>query len=209
VSESSPEQIKRDIERTRAELSNDVNALSEKVTPSRVIERRVRRTRDAVSGLKERIMGNTDADGFGTSTANAAQSAASGASDAVSSAASSVADAASSAPAAVRRQAEGNPLAAGLIAFGVGWLLASLAPASEAEQQLATQVKDKASDVAQPLAQQAQQAAKEVASNLQEPAQHAVEQVRSTAEDAAGTVTEEAKGAAGDVKDEAQAQTSS
>jgi Protein of unknown function (DUF3618) len=209
VSESSPAEIKRDIERTRAELSNDVNALSEKVTPGRIVERRVRRTRDAVSGVKERIMGDSDGDGFGRSAADSTQSAVSNAGDRMSSAASSVADVASSAPDAVRRQAAGNPLAAGLIAFGVGWLVSSLAPASQAEQNLATQVKDRASDVAQPLAEQAQQAAKDVASNLQEPAQQAVEQVRSTAQDAASTVSEQAKGAAGDVKDQAQAQTSS
>jgi ElaB/YqjD/DUF883 family membrane-anchored ribosome-binding protein len=207
VSESSPEQIKRDIERTRAELSNDVNVLSEKVTPSRIMQRRVRRTRDTVAGLKERIMGSNGG-GLRDSTSDSARSAVSSAGDAVSSAKDTLSDAASSAPRAVRRQAEGNPLAAGLIAFGVGWLVSSLAPASQAEQQLATQVKDKASDVAQPLAQQAQQAAKEVATNLQEPAQQAVEQVKATAQDATDTVTEQAKGAASDVKDEARAQAS-
>ena len=73
--------------------------------------------------------------------AGTASSAASSVSDAASSAASTVSDAASSAAAAVqdapqvaRRQAQGNPLAAGLIAFGAGWLVSSLAPASRAEQ---------------------------------------------------------------------------
>ena len=39
---------------------------------------------------------------------------------------SSVGQAASAAPQRVREQTQGNPLAAGLIAFGAGWLLASL-----------------------------------------------------------------------------------
>jgi ElaB/YqjD/DUF883 family membrane-anchored ribosome-binding protein len=198
---SDPEQIKQDIESTRAQLSGDVNALTEKVSPGRIVGRKVQRTRNAVTSVKQRVMGS-DSD---SDSAGALSSAASSVADT----ASSVTDAASSAPAAVRQQTEGNPLAAALIAFGVGWLASSILPASRSEQQLAAQVKDKATDLAQPVLQEAKQAGQEVASNLQEPAQQAVEQVRSTAQDAANTVTEQAKGAAGDVKDEAQAQTSS
>jgi hypothetical protein len=112
-----------------------------------------------------------------------------------------VAEAASSAPAAVRQQAQGNPLAVGLIAFGVGWLVSSVLPASEAEKQAAVQVKDKTTETVQPMAQQA---AKDVAQNLKEPAQQAVEEVKSTASDAASTVTDQAKSATDDVKDQAK-----
>ena len=48
------------------------------------------------------------------------------------------------APAQLTSQARGNPLAAGLIAFGVGLLAGSLLPTSAAEQQAATKVKDAA-----------------------------------------------------------------
>ena len=40
-----PDQIRRDIDRTQAHLSSDVDALTEKVTPSRIVERRVGRPR--------------------------------------------------------------------------------------------------------------------------------------------------------------------
>ncbi len=197
---SDPEQVKQDIESTRAQLSGDVNALTEKVSPVRVVGRQVQRTRNAVTSVKERVMGSdSDPDSVG-----ALSSAASSVSDT----ASSVADAAGSAPATVRRQTQGDPLADTLIAFGVGWLASSILPASRPEQQLAAQVKDKATDLAQPVLQETKQAGQEVASNLQEPAQQAVEQVRATAQDATNTVTEQAKDAAGDVKTEAQAQTS-
>jgi hypothetical protein len=56
----------------------------------------------------------------------------------VTSAASSVADAASSAPDMARRQTRGNPLAAGLIALGVGWLASSLLPLTEAANEIRT-----------------------------------------------------------------------
>ena len=46
----------------------------------------------------------------------------------------------------IRQKSEGNPLAAGLIAFGVGWLASSLIPATRREQQVASQVKEKAGE---------------------------------------------------------------
>jgi len=237
---SDPEQIRRDIERTQAALSQDVDALAEKVTPGKIVERRVDRARDAATRLKEKVMGSDPygnqhgAGGYvgdvrsAASTATervsgTASSAASSVQDAASSAASSVQGAASSAagtvqdaastavgavqeaPQAIRRQTRGNPLAAGLIAFGAGWLVSSLLPASRREQELADQAKQVAQEKVQPAAQQvAQQVATEVKENLREPAQQAVESVRSTAQDAKDTVTEEGRSAAQDVQGRAQ-----
>jgi hypothetical protein len=118
------------------------------------------------------------------------------ASDAAATAASTVQEA----PHAVRRQTQGNPLAAGLIAFGAGWLISSLLPASRREQELAEQAKNKATELGQPLADAAKQAATAMKDNLQEPAQQAVESVKSTATDAGRTVVDESHGAAQDVQ---------
>jgi hypothetical protein len=218
-----PDQIRRDIERTQAHLTSDVDALTEKVTPSRIVARRVDRAKAAGRRLTDRVMGSDDTrsgyhyDPYGGQTgsprhavSDTASSAASSVSDAASSAASAVSDTASSAAAAVqeapqalRRQTRGNPLAAGLIAFGVGWLVSSILPASDKEKELAARVKDQAQPALQPVAQKAQQALAEVKDNLQEPAQQAVESVRSTAQDAASTVQDHAKAKAADVKDDA------
>jgi hypothetical protein len=84
----------------------------------------------------------------------------------------------------VKAKADGNPLAVGLIAFGVGWLVASLIPASEKEQQLAASEKD----AAQPLVHEAADAAKQVACDLKEPAQNASRSVKDAAQDDAATV---------------------
>ena len=40
-----PEQLRRDIERTQRNLSTDVDLLSEKVTPGRIVQRRMNRAR--------------------------------------------------------------------------------------------------------------------------------------------------------------------
>jgi gas vesicle protein len=119
-------------------------------------------------------------------------------------AASSVGETASDTAYRARRQAQGNPFAAGLVAFGLGWLVSSLLPASQKERELAHQVKDQAQPAMQAVGQQAGQALSEVKDNLQQPAQQAVESVKQTATDAAGTVKDEARSAAGDVQDQAQ-----
>jgi hypothetical protein len=197
---SSPEEIQRDIERTRASLSADVNRLNEKVSPARVVGRRVDRIRGTAASVKERVMGSPEA---GTGLRGAGDSMSSGASqakDAFSSAASSMGDAASAAPQKVRQQTQGNPLAAGVVAFGIGWLLSSLPPATQREQDVAELAEDKAKELAEPLKEKAH----EVAGNLQEPVQHSVEQVKTTATEAATQTADHAKTAAADIKEPLQ-----
>ena len=176
-----PEQIRREIERTRSDLSDNVNALGDKVNPGSIAKRQAGRVRGAAVSVKEAVMGSasdaTDTGAVGT-----------------------VGDAVSDAPNAVARKAQGSPIAAGLIAFGAGLLVSSMLPASWAEQQAAEKVKD----TAQPMVDDLTETAKEVAGNLQEPAQHALEEVKSTATDAAATVKDEATSAADDVKSQAQ-----
>ena len=197
---SSPEEIQRDIERTRVSLSADVNRLNEKVSPAKVVGRRVDRVKGTATSVKDRVMGSAD-DGTGLRAAgDTVSSGASSAKNAVSSAASGVGDAAAAAPQTVRRQTQGNPLAAGVIAFGIGWLLSSLPPATQREQDVAELAEEKAKELAEPLKDTAQ----EVAGNLQEPLQHSVEQVKSAATDAAAQTAEHAKSAAADVKEPLQ-----
>ena len=204
-----PDQIRSEIDQTQRELSADVDALTEKISPPRIVERRVQRTRVAMTNVKDKIMGSTSdayqTAGSATSSAGESVSArASAARDTAADVASSAVDTVRSAPDTVRRRATGNPIAAGLIAFGAGWLLSSLLPASEPEQQVATQVKDFATEQGRPVAQQLGQARQEAAQELRESAQQRAESVRQTAADAASTVKGEAQSAASDVKGQAQ-----
>jgi gas vesicle protein len=178
-----PEQIRREIEHTRSELSDNVNALGDKVNPGSIAKRQVGRVRGAATSVKDAVMG---------SAADAA--------DTGQQVATTMGDAVSNAPNAVARKAQGSPIAAGLIAFGAGLLVSSLLPASRVEQQAAEKVKD----TAQPMIDDLTDTAKEVAGNLEEPAQRALEEVKSTASDAAATVKDEAASAADDIKTQAQ-----
>ena len=191
---SEPDQIRGEIRQTHRELSADVGALTEKLSPPRMVQRRARRTRAAMTNAKDKIMGSTAshtpaASDTMSSTASGVggtvSSTAFAATDKVASAASSAADTASSAPQIARRRTEGNPLAAGLIAFGAGWLISSLLPATAPEQQVATQVKDLATEKGRPVAQQLGEAAQQAREQLREPVRQSAESVKETATDAA------------------------
>jgi Protein of unknown function (DUF3618) len=204
-----PDQIRSEIDQTQRELSADVDALTEKLSPQRMVERRVRRSRTAMTNMKDRIMGSTS-DVYQTAGSTASgvgenvSARASAARDTVVGTASSAVDTVRSAPDTARRSTQGNPLAAGLIAFGAGWLLSALLPASEPEQQVASQVKDFAVEQGRPVAEQLGQAGQQAAQELKESAQQRAETVKETATDAASTVTGEAQSAASDVSGRAQ-----
>jgi gas vesicle protein len=168
----SPEQIRADIEHTRRELGGDVDALADKVTPSKIVGRQTDKVKDAVGSVKDRVFGAAD-----------------GAKDTAAATAGTVA-----------AKAEGNPLAVGLIAFGVGLLAASLIPASSKEKELASSIKEQA----QPLVEQVTDAAKEVGQNLKEPARDAAHAVQDAAADAVDTVKSEAGSAVDDADHQAQ-----
>jgi gas vesicle protein len=199
---SDPDQIRGNIELTQQNLSADVDALTEKVSPPRIVERRVQRTRSAMTSFKDRIMGGTSE--RTSNLSDTVGSSASSARDSVAGVASSAADAAGSAPDLARQRTRGNPLAAGLIAFGAGWLVASLLPTTEPEQQVASQVKDVATEKGRPVAQQLQQAGQDAAQDLRESAQQRAQSVKETAADATSTVRDEAQSQASDVTDHAQ-----
>ena len=112
---SSPDEIQQEIERTRASLTYqrgpaDRQGHSPHVVPS---GRRLK----AAPVVRDRVMGSGD-EGNGLDGAGDSLSAKSSATSARH---------ASSGPQALRTQTQGNPLAVGLIAFGVGWFLSSLA----------------------------------------------------------------------------------
>jgi ElaB/YqjD/DUF883 family membrane-anchored ribosome-binding protein len=117
----SPERIRADIEETRRELGSDVDALTDKVTPSKIMDRQASKVKNAFSSAKDRVMG---------SASGAKERVMGSATDAASSAGNTVSDASQRAV----QTAQGNPIAVGLIAFGVGLLAASLVPASAKEK---------------------------------------------------------------------------
>jgi gas vesicle protein len=178
-----PEAIRADIEQTRRRLGYDVDAVADKVTPSHIAHRQTEKIKGAMTNVKDRVMGAAE------DTADNTRGALSDAGDAV-----------GHAQQRVTQKARGNPLAAGLIAFGAGLLVSSLIPPSEKEQELAQTLKEKA----EPMTQQLSSAASEAASHLKEPAQEAFQSVKETATEATENVKQEAQDQSSNVQDRAQ-----
>ena len=209
-----PEEIRADIERTRAELSDNVDALADTANPKNIARRQASRVKEAAVGVKEHIMGSSNdpydsgrvgdakyaVQGKASDAKYAVQEKAADAKYALQDKASSVSDAVSNAPAQVKQRARGNPLAAGLIAFGAGLLISGLIPSTQREQEAVSTLQDKA----EPLKEKAAEAARDVASSLREPAQEAAQSVKETAAEGVQTVKDEGASAKQDVAGQVQ-----
>jgi len=213
-----PDEIRADIARTRAALSNDVDELADAVRPQNVARRQVDKVKDAASNLKDRVMGSDDDDSY--STKDAVTDKAYAAKDAVADRAYAVKDTVSDsayqaketvsdkasqagevvrqAPETVKRKTQGNPLAAGVIAFGLGMLVSSLIPSTEKERQVVSGLQDNLG----PVKEKASEFARDVGDNLRQPAQEAAQSVKETAQEGVQNVKYESQSGAADVKDQ-------
>ncbi len=171
-----PDVIRANIERTREGLSRDVNALGESVSPSHLAHRQADKVKDRAAAVRDHVMGT-----------------ASDASDKTSQIAHGAGDSASQAGDSLKRRARGNPLAAGLIALGAGWILGSLLPASDKEREVSQDLKERAA----PILDEVQNVAKDVASQ-------SADHLKQPAQEAAQAVTESARSAVADVKQDGQ-----
>ena len=140
-----PDELRRDIERRRDELGDTIDAIGDRVSPGRIIERRRNRMTDGVRSFRDRVMGTVSA---GTDT--------------IGDVAGSVRDHVG--PDAVRQQTAGSPLGAGLVAFGIGFIVAAAFPPTEPEIAAA----DRATDALEPAKDAAIEAARNVADDVKQ-----------------------------------------
>jgi uncharacterized protein YjbJ (UPF0337 family) len=198
-----PDQLKQDIESTRASLTRDVDLLANKTSPKRVAQRRWNSVKEKVMGTSENA-GHAAGSAVGTvqdkagSALGTVQDKAGSAASTVQDKAGDVADSVRKTPQAVAQQTQGNPLAAGIIAFGVGMLAATLLPVTDLERRAGLQLKENSGD----LTDRVKDVAGELKDDLSGTVQEAVGQVKETAQDAAQTTKDQAKSSAQDAKDE-------
>ena len=185
----STEELSTQIAGTRESLASDLDALQDRVSPSAIVERRKEAARSKVRSVKDKVMGSGH---------TVASSASTTGSDAVASVKGSVGDAKDATGDAI----EGSPLAAGLIAFGTGLVIAALIPATDAEQRASQRVVE----AVQPLVDEAKSVGQDLGANLKETAADAAQQVKETAQDSVQRVQDEGKSSAESVKAEAPGQ---
>lgn len=187
---SRPDELRNEIEQTRGELAYDVDRLADHTVPSRVVGRKWEGAKGRARSLTDKVMGAKESARDSVSHAgDKMQETASQAGDKAQETAHQVAGTVRDTPDMVARQTRGNPLAVGLIAFGVGLLTAALLPETEPEKRAGAAVADRSEG----LVDQAKHAAREMAGDLQETAKDAAGQVKQTAQEAAGNTAEQAR----------------
>jgi hypothetical protein len=119
------QQLTADIERHRNEIAGTLDAMGDRVSPSRIMERRRNRMFDGARQVRDRIMGTVHDVGDTVGQVDGD---------------------------AVRTQVSGHPLGAGLVSFGVGFLAAAAMPKTETERQVARQVQSAVEPIRDELA---------------------------------------------------------
>ena len=183
------EELNAEIAGTRQSLAEDLDELQYKVSPSAVVQRRKQAMSHRVRSIGSRIMGTT-------------QSVRESAGDTASGSGARVRDTASGFAGTAQDRIEGSPLAAGLVAFGVGVVAAGLVPASDAETRASRKVVDTAKEQGAPVADAVKSSGQEMASGLGDKATEAAQDVKETAMQSASRVTDEASSSADTVRSE-------
>lgn len=188
----STEELTSQIEDTRGRMASDLDALQDKVSPAAIVQRRKEATKNRISSVRDKVMGS-------------AQSAGGTVGDKVpspSGMASSVQGGVQSGVSSAQDRVQGSPLAAGLVAFGAGLVVASLLPASQREAEAAHRVVEGAKDSG--LMDEVKQAGQQLGQDVKERATEAAQQVKDSAADSAQQVKGEAQSSAENVKSEAK-----
>ena len=202
----SAQQVRADIEWTREDLGQDLDAIGDKISPRKAVRRRTDRVRSKLTDMKERVMGSAESapssvSSGGSSVAGSVRDTASDVTSAVGDAASGAVDAVRGAPDVVKTQTEGNPVAVGLIAFGLGALAGTILPSTQTEKSMAPELRER---VVEPVKETASEAAREMDQDLRGSAEEAAERVKQTAQEGAQRLTGDACERMEDVKSEAQ-----
>jgi X-X-X-Leu-X-X-Gly heptad repeat protein len=197
-----PDRLRQGIENTRTSLTRDVDMLADRTSPKRVAQRRW-------SAVKEKVMGSSGqvSDKASQLSDKASQLSdkaselggkASELGDKAGGAVHDVAGSVRDAPRVVAAQTQGNPLAAGIIAFGAGLLAATLIPVTDAERRAGRQVKENTGE----LTDRVKDVAQDLRDDLSGSVQQAVGEVKDTASDAAQTTRDQARSSAQDATEQ-------
>ena len=204
----------QDIERLRAEaamqrqaIATDLELMGDRVSPARIAERRKAAFRERLHGARNSVFGSSDrarpyqpqpqpqraSSGRWNEDADDGQSLGERASGALDSAKQATPD-------SLGQVTEGNPLAAGIVGFGVGLLAATLLPSSPDEERAAHKLQSHLDDTAAELGR----TGREAIDHVKPEAEQAVQEVKESAQESAQTVRSEAQSTADSVKGTAQ-----
>lgn len=188
-----PDRIRDEIRMTRGRMDDTLSSLEYRVAPSQVAARSRARLQSRWTGIRESVMGSSPASrGPGDM-------------------ASDVGDSARQAPQAVMDKTRGNPMAAGMVAFGLGAIIAGALPGSEREEHLAEEaadhldlqhVRDEVEQVVDDVREPVEARAKEGMEEVKQTAQSETSDLQDEARTSQERVTGEARDASREVRDQ-------
>jgi len=207
------EQLRAEAAAHRQSIATDLELMGDRVSPSRIAERRKARLRERVHGVRNTVFGTADqyrtAGPYGNPAGGGATPPSYGEptggqwqddggdsssmTDRASGALQSVKDAA---PDSLGAVTEGNPLAAAVVGFGIGMLAASLLPSSPDERRAANKLQGHLEDVGAEVGRTGKQAVE----NVKPEAQQAVQDLKESAQDSVQSVKSDAQSKADEVK---------
>jgi gas vesicle protein len=185
------EDLRAQLAEQRQDIGYDLEAIGDRVSPGRMVERRQAAARMRFGEIRDRVMGAADSGKHGVH-------------DTMSSGVSTARDSVSGVTQGAAHATEGNPLAMGLVAFGAGLVAATLFPATRAEQRVAAKAQPTLEHAAEEVAPKAREVAGQLKEEVAPVAKEAVSDVTDSAKEAAQHVKEDAQSAARDTGDEAK-----
>jgi len=199
------EELRSEIAQQRVDLTRDFEMIGDRVSPARIVERRTEAAKGRVRRMRDAVMGS--ADGVTSSTQGSLDSVRGAAGDLT----GRVSDVVHDAPHQIEQGTRGNPLAAGMVAFGLGLLAATVIPSTRRERQMVRQVQPQleqaaqaAADTGRQVAHELQPAVQEAGDELGKVAREAATEVQQAAQQHAGSAAETARDAAQDVAQRAR-----
>src|SRR4051812_26396292 len=139
------EELRREIESTRSDMSETLDAIGDRVSPGRMVTRSKNRFSTSVGSMRERVMGS----------AHHAMDSPPGTTE-------SAAGPVKRMPGAVGQRTAGARMVAGGFAFGIGFLIVVVFPASRTEEQASGRIMEKLDPVKQAMKGSAQQVSQNV-----------------------------------------------
>ena len=179
-------ELRHEADAQRARMSDTLEAIGDRVSPERMVERRKAAIGNGVKNARNAIMGSRDYEEPRIAQAR----------DKAGDAMRTATDRVQHAPEMVAEQARGNPLAAGLVVFGAGLLIATMFPETDTEQNVVAAAQPQI----QHATEQLREAGTEVAHDAQQHGQDAAAELRAVGTDAVAAVKEQAQTSAAQVK---------
>lgn len=208
------DQLRAEAAMRRQAIADDLELMGDRVSPTRIAERRRAAFRQRIHGVRNNVFGtsdrhrvspgNTASYAYGYPTPGdlpSGSSSTDGGGSSLTERAGSAVDAVKqAAPSSLGEATEGNPLAAAVIGFGVGMLAATLLPSSPDEQRAAQRLQGRLEEAGA----QVGRTGKEAVEHIKPEAQQAVQDLKDSAAESVEAVKGEAQAKVEDVKGTAQ-----